>query len=998
MDIGADVILHPYGRIWTYPPTELIMYIDAMLDRDGNKIKVVERVDGLRVFKEYQVDHHFFVTDPRGKNTTIFGDSVLRLNPKTFGEKNKLVKSYTPSKLWESDINPIARCLEQNYLGKADPSLNIAFFDIETDYDLDTGYSTPEDANNKITSVSIYFKWLKKIICIAVPPPTLTFEQATIIGDNVGDCIIVQSEEEMLSLFLDLIEDADILSGWNSDKFDIIYLINRITKTIGREATSRLCLWDQIPEKKVIKEKTDKETEGFDVNYVEYYTYALRGRVHLDYMKLYKKYTFEQKQSYSLDNICRLEIKEGKIQYDGTLDQLYKYDFDKFLEYNKKDTYLINMLDDQLQYIDLASSIAHTNVVTLPQTMGTVSWTEQAIMCESHSKGLIIPNKKTNIGDTSAAGGWTPKPKTGLHHWIGSSDMNSLYPSTIRALNMSPETLVGQIRLINTKQAISDFRSQGKKYSLTMFWTGKFNVLEMDEVFGESDNTLFIDFEDGTSVEMSGADLREMVKANNWCISANGTIFSYVKIGIIPSMLGRWYTERKIMQEICNSYIKIGEGSTEKILVDFDFVENHKVDMYNSVDISQAFSEKKFKALLLEGDNDKTSMYINRHGLSVMDGYLHMRDDLLNSKLVGFWHKRQLVRKINLNSVYGGLLNEHHRFFDQRIGQSTTLTGRSITRHLAAKTNELITGKYQYDGDAVLYGDTDSTYFSAYETLKPQIDDGSIVWNADTAIRLYDEISSQVNATFTDFMLDKFNVPKEHGAVIRSSREMVALIGLFVKRKKYALIAIDIDGQRQDIEGSAGKLKVTGLELRRSDTPKLVQDFLSEILSDVLHLESEENIIQKINNFKASFDSLHPWEKGIPKSVNNLDYYKNVSESESSNKHSGKKTPIPGHVRASINWNKSRDMNNDNTALRVLNGSRIIVCYLNETYDNVLSNIAYPTDEPHLPDWFKNLPFDVEKMTEIVLDNKIKNIFGVLNWDLRNTNKTHILYNDLFGD
>ena len=154
------------------------------------------------------------------------------------------------------------------------------------------------------------------MICLAVPPKTLNWDQAQNIAKDVPEVMLFQTEKEMLEVFLSLIEDADILSGWNSEGYDIPYTINRIVKVLSRNDTRRLCLWDQLP-----KERT---YEAFGS---ERQTYDLIGRVHLDYMQLYRKYNYEERHSYRLDYIGEMEIGERKVAYEGSLDRLYNHDF-----------------------------------------------------------------------------------------------------------------------------------------------------------------------------------------------------------------------------------------------------------------------------------------------------------------------------------------------------------------------------------------------------------------------------------------------------------------------------------------------------------------------------------------------------------------------------------------------------------------------------------------------------------------------------------------------
>jgi DNA polymerase elongation subunit (family B) len=375
------------------------LYIDLFFKRGGDQevIKVVERVNGKRVYKEYQPDYHFYMNDLRGSFKSIYGDTVKKVVPRTFGEKQKLMKGMSGNvKKWETDVDPIFRCIEQNYQHAETPHLNVAFFDIETSFNKESGWSEASEAENYITSISIYLQWLEEIICLAVPPETLTWDDAQKIADEVGSVILFKTEGEMLQAFMDVIEDADVLSGWNSETYDIPYVVNRIKKVLGKHEARKLCLWEQEP--KVREFERGGRTQN---------TYDLLGRVHIDYLQLYKKYNYEERHSYALNAIAEAELGESKVAYEGTLDELYSDDFKKFLEYNIQDTRLIDKLDKKLQFIDLANSIAHANCVMIQTVMGAVAVTDQAVLVEAHGKNLVCPDKKHGKDETStrAAGG-----------------------------------------------------------------------------------------------------------------------------------------------------------------------------------------------------------------------------------------------------------------------------------------------------------------------------------------------------------------------------------------------------------------------------------------------------------------------------------------------------------------------------------------------------------------------------------------------------------------
>lgn len=510
-----------------------------------------------------------------------------------------------------------------------------------------------------------------------------------------------------------------------------------------------------------------------------------------------------------------------------------------------------------------------------------------------------------------------------------------------------------------------------------------------------------------------------------------------------------------------------------------------------------------------------------------------------------FWNQRQSAKKITLNSFYGSILNESFRMYDTRVGQSTTLCGRTITKHMCSKINEVITGKYDYKGQAVAYADTDSIkfnsiistnigpmtieklfrigdtgwkhgdkeysvdntikvlgydrsndtsefyhityvyrhkvskgqykvtvdntfvivtedhsimierngilmevkpydildtdisihiditeniitrstiaveqledfdneyvydigiangdpyffannilvhnscYFSAYEVLKDDPQFVDYEWSKENIISLYDGIADEANDSFPEFMQKTFNTNLTRGSKIKAGRELVASKALFIVKKKYALIMYDKEGKRLD-KDSPGELKAMGLDLKRSDTPKFMQKFLEKLLYDLLTDVPNEVLYDRIKQFRKDFKNRPGWEKGSPKKVSEMSAY---GEREFNNleaditKAKKTKVPLPGHVRASLNWNKLCEINNDKYSTRIGDGARIVVCQLKNNITKMTS-VAYPVDEPHLPEWFKKLPFDHARMEEVIIDKKLDNLLGVLKWDLEGT-------------
>jgi DNA polymerase elongation subunit (family B) len=902
-----------------------LSYVDAILDRDSDRIFVVERTpEGKRTYREFPTNYTMYFTDAKGKYRSIYGDPVSKFSTRKRAEFEKERRIHSGKKLFESDVNVLFRCLSENYLKVDAPKLHTCFFDIEVDFDPEKGFSPTSDPFNPVTAISCYLDWLDQCFTLVIAPKHMSPETAQEIVGEFDNTILFSNEKDMFDVFFQLIEDADVLTGWNSEGYDIPYMVNRVTRVMSKDDTRKFCLMGQLPKAREYERFGKSET-----------TYDLVGRVHMDYLQLYKKYNYESRHSYKLDFIGEMEVGENKTQYEGTLDQLYNKDFKRFIEYNRQDTMLLVKIHNKLKFLELANQLAHENTVLLPTVMGSVAMIEMAIMNEAHERGLVVPDKKRKVENAQdvqqAAGAYVATPKRGVHEWVGAVDINSLYPSAIRALNMAPETIVAQVRQTLTDQYMYEkgrrLATEKKRYKEgdddvtgSILWENLFGSLEYTAIMNQERGTMLtVDYEDGRSVEMSAAEIWKLIFDSHkpYIISANGTIYTYEKEGVIPGLLSRWYSDRKIMQ-------------------------------------------KKLK----ESTNDEDREY---------------------------WDKRQLVRKILLNSAYGALLNEHCRFYDKRIGQSVTLSGRQIVRHMMSTINELVEGTYSHEGQAIVYGDTDSCYFTAYPTLKEQIDKGELDWNKEMCIGLYDSIADQANESFPAFMERAFHAPRKNGEIIKAGRELIGDRSLFITKKRYAINIFDKEGKRKDVNGKAGDIKAMGLDLKRADTPKYIQEFLMDVLKRVLAGEQRAQIIDLIKEFKRQLSAQDSWTKGSPKSVNKLTMYGDLEA-----KSKVGKANMPGHVRAALNYNYLRKVNSDNYSMKIVDGMKVVVCKL-KSNPLGFTSIAYPTDELRLPTWFCELPFDDAEMERTLVDEKIENLLGVLDWNLRSDTNTSNTFDDLFS-
>ena len=922
------------------------MYLDVYHDKNGNKIRSVERgADGVRVFKDVNPEWSFYYTDPDGDHKSIYGEKLSFFNGKKadfWTEKKKHIAE--GRSVYESDVTPLFKMMESEYKGADTPKMNITYFDIEVDWSPTRGFAPPDNPFNTITAISLYNSWEEKCYTLVMAPPTITEEEAKKICDSYENTILCPNEAMILKIFLELIRDSDVLTGWNSDSYDIPYIVGRLNmlpKENNVALATKLCHWGVMPQKKLF-EKFGKET----------LTYSLVGRLHLDYLELYRKFTFSELHSYALDVVGDHEVNERKVAYDGSLDDLYKKDFNKFVDYSRQDVFLLKKIDDKLKFIELVNTMAHENCIPLPKTLGAVHLSDHAIILEIHDRGFVVNDrvKKMDEDDiqdaydpiddghdepvavkkgrkklpthreaaaiisTKIAGAYVADPIKGLSKWLGSVDITSLYPSVIMALNISPETIFGQIHQDDTKAYLIKHLMENGDDSFADAWAGRFASIEFDRMYAGGKDKVDVSFEAAKKIiqttTMTADELREIIyeSDNTLCISANGTIFNFEKEGMIPGLIARWFKERIEMQ---------GEKAKYK----------------------KAIEEETDEAKLID-----------------------LRMQLL------FWDQRQHIKKIQLNSLYGALTNAGSRFYDSRMGQSITLSGRMIAKHMGGSINEILTGTFDHRGPCITYGDTDSVYFSAWP-MKDEME--GFEFNEDNVVALYDQVAVSVNETFPAFMVRAFNAEPTRAKRIKANREICAKTALFVKKKRYAAIVYDNEGQKTN------KLKIMGMDTQRADTPKFVQKFLKEILRMTLEEKSEEDILDHVRDFRMNFRKLKPWEMGIPRRCNKLTFYSNIEDASPNSR-------LPGHVRGAYNWNKTKTVMDDKVSMDVLDGGKVIVCDLKKNNLNI-KNIAYPIDENNLPSWFYDLQFDAKKMEEKLIDKKLDNIVGLMGYKIAST-------------
>ena len=300
----------------------------------------------------------------------------------------------------------------------------VAVVDIEVGSE--NGFPDPYDANEPITAITITY--------IGQPPIVLGCGDYDVQGDETY--IKCRDEWTLCKKFIELWSRKcpDVITGWNTKFFDIPYLINRFNKILGEDETKKLSPWN------FIKNRTT------NINGRQLIAYEIVGVASLDYIELYKWYApgGKSQESYRLDNIAQVELGDGKISYDEyeNLHQLYRLNYQKFIEYNIKDVDLILRLEDKLKLIELALTLAYDTKSNYEDVFAQTRMWDSLTYSYLLKQNIIVPPKVIQEKDTAFEGAYVKDVQVGLHDYVASFDLNSLYPHLMMQYNISPETLV----------------------------------------------------------------------------------------------------------------------------------------------------------------------------------------------------------------------------------------------------------------------------------------------------------------------------------------------------------------------------------------------------------------------------------------------------------------------------------------------------------------------------------------------------------------------------
>ena len=463
---------------------------------------------GKRIRKEVLFNPSVFVptnkTDTGWK--TLCGKNVEEFNPGTIKDTKEFVEEHNGISNFEiyGNLDFQYQYIADTFKGEINYSfdkLSICYLDIETE--CESGFPNIEEANQLINLISF------RVPCFKDPLRQVTYSFC--LHDKKlepvnKDHIVFTYEDEgkMLEQFLFIWQKVmpDIITGWNIKHFDIPYIVNRIKRILGSKKALELSPWSVVRMKEVYAMNRMQET------------YEILGISVLDYMELYRKFTFSNQESFRLDHICFVELGERKEKYEGfnTLQDLYKKDFQKFLNYNHKDVQLVYKLEEKLKLLELCVTVAYTAKINMTDVFSQVRTWDTIIYNHLNDNGIVIPRKQSGEKGQQFSGAYVKEPQVGISKWVVSYDLNSLYPHLIIQYNISPETKLYRENGHSTIEEILDPDT-----------TNKSNI-NFDE-------------------------LQEKAKDIGASLTANNVFFTNSKKGFLPLLMEKMYNERKIYKQ-----------------------------------------------------------------------------------------------------------------------------------------------------------------------------------------------------------------------------------------------------------------------------------------------------------------------------------------------------------------------------------------------------------------------------------------------------------------
>jgi DNA polymerase elongation subunit (family B) len=454
----------------------------------GNNLLVRSIRDGLQQKQKIDFYPTLYTTNSKTVSTptewsTLHGSPAYEIKPGNINDCKEFIKTYDGVESFNifGQTNYALQYISDNYSDDIifdSEFLKIVSIDIETATEADA-FPEPKYAAEEILLITIQDNKTKEY---------KTFGSRPYTGENANNYVLCKNEQDLLRKFITHWQCAvpDIITGWNTDYFDIPYLVNRIQKVLGDDY-KKLSPWNIVNEKKT-------NTRG-----TEEIVFDIVGISSLDYLVLYKKYVHQTVESFKLDHIAFLELGEKKLEHSqwNSFKEFYQKDWQLFVDYNIKDVDLVDRLEDKLRLIELHLTMAYTAKINYNDAFSPVKLWDAIIYNDLLNKKIVIPDNERHSKGEQFEGAYVKDPLTGMHKWVTSFDLASLYPHLIMQYNISPET-------------ITDTR---------------------------------------LNLSIDGLLRKESIPETSLSVSANGWCYSKDKQGFLPSLMETMYNNRTVYKK-----------------------------------------------------------------------------------------------------------------------------------------------------------------------------------------------------------------------------------------------------------------------------------------------------------------------------------------------------------------------------------------------------------------------------------------------------------------
>lgn len=886
--------------------------------RSFDKLYVRGYENGKRYQEEVDYQPYIFVRSTKASEfKTLEGKSVSKLNPGSMSDTKKYIDQYRD--VAGHEIFGI-ETFEYQYINDEFPGeidynpdlISVVTLDIETDSD--GGFPNIETANKQITAITLRKNDKAVTFGVREYTPELDYVQY----------IQCRDERDMIERFIELWRsDAwipDVITGWNVEFFDMPYIINRITRLFDEKTAKRLSPWNRWEQR--------RNPSADRVDYIN----VPAGITILDYMQLYKKFTFSQQESFKLDHIAFIELNERKIDYNElgfeSLDEFYKKDFQNFINYNIRDVDLVYKLDQKMKLLEQVYAIAYDGKVNLIDSLTTVSMWDVIIHNYLIKNNTVIPLKTRGDKPRQIEGAFVKDPQVGLHKWVVSFDLNSLYPHLIMQYNISPETLRGQMLeydLAVTTKSVDKFldgeldRVRSKEEKTSTLEAIKASIDGFSDPSNKKKfrlNEYFLEFD----------TIRELLQHHNFTVTPTGCVFDKSERGFLPTLMETMYNDRS----------------------------EWKKRMLNA---KKAYEQNKTQE---------------------------------NANEIARCHNMQLAKKIQLNSAYGALSNQFFRWFDNRLAESITKSGQLSIRWMEREINGYLNKTLKTNNkDYVIAIDTDSMYVTLDGLVEKVYGPATENIDIKQLVDFLDKTSQQILEPFID---SKYQQLAEYVCAydqkMKMKREAIANKGIWTGKKHYILNVYDLEGVRYE----EPKLKIQGIEAVRSSTPAACRENIKKALN-IIMLGDEKTLQEFIKKARIDFRNLPFEDVAFPRSVRGLlkeDVYDKIGTLVQKSYYTGdasfkKGTPI--HVKGALMYNRLLDKKKLTAKYLTINeGDKIKFCYLLGSSPVPVNVIAAPGKLPKEFGLDKYLDYNTQFDKSFV--EPLKTILDVIGWKEGNDQQT----------